>query len=173
MKFFSANLQNLRELYIKSLQRALDMEESLSTMLRTMAETATDEELKETFRLQLSETKRQAVRLEDILTRTPDPTATTSSKPLAALRSEAEEMIKDAKNENVRDAALIAAAQEVQHHQIAVYGTLRHWARILGEERDAEQLDVSIEQERSADLILTQIASRVNTYADKDDNQAA
>lgn len=76
-------------------------------------------------------------------------------------------MIKDASDESVRDAALIAAAQRVEHYEIATYGAVRHFARILGEASDAQLLDQTSNEEGHADHLLTEIANRVNPYAEK------
>ena len=76
-------------------------------------------------------------------------------------------MIKDASDESVRDAALIAAAQRVEHYEIASYGAVRNFARILGETSGAQLLDQTIKEEGNADHLLTEIANRVNPYAEK------
>ena len=76
-------------------------------------------------------------------------------------------MIKDASDESVRDAALIAAAQRVEHYEIAAYGAVRHFAQILGEIEQAQLLDETMKEEGNADHLLTEIANRVNPYAEK------
>lgn len=75
-------------------------------------------------------------------------------------------MIKDASDESVRDVALIAAAQRVEHYEIAAYGAVRQFARILGQVAAAELLDETIKEEGHADHLLTEIANRVNPYAE-------
>ena len=84
-------------------------------------------------------------------------------KVIGSLVAEAEDGIKDAADDSVRDVTLIAAAQQVEHHEMAVYGTLRTWAGILGETDQAEVLESILEEERHADLLLTGIAGYVNT----------
>lgn len=69
--------------------------------------------------------------------------------------------------EAVRDAALIAAAQRVEHYEIAFYGAVRQWAQILGKNEQAILLDETIKEEGHADHLLTEIASRINVKADK------
>jgi ferritin-like metal-binding protein YciE len=88
-------------------------------------------------------------------------------KVIASLADEAEDMIKDASDDSVRDAALIAAAQRVEHYEIAAYGAVRQFARILGETTHAQILDKTIKEEGHADHLLTEIADRVNPYAEK------
>ncbi len=88
-------------------------------------------------------------------------------KVLSALVSEAEDMIKDATDLTVRDVALIAAAQRVEHYEIASYGAVRRWAQILGEAEQAALLNQTIQEEGHADHLLTSISDRVNVEADK------
>jgi ferritin-like metal-binding protein YciE len=71
------------------------------------------------------------------------------------------------RNEALRDAALIAAAQRVEHYEIAAYGAVRQWAHILGKNEQAALLDQTIKEEGHADHLLTGIASRINVEADK------
>jgi ferritin-like metal-binding protein YciE len=85
----------------------------------------------------------------------------------AALISAAEDMVKDAADDAVRDAALISAGQRVEHFEIATYGAVRRWAQQLGESAHAEMLDKTIKEEGHADHLLTEIADRVNPYAEK------
>jgi len=86
---------------------------------------------------------------------------------LLALVEEAEDMIQDASDESVRDAALIAAAQRVEHYEIAAYGAVRHFAKLLGEISQAQLLDQTIKEEGHADHLLTEIANRVNSDAER------
>ena len=88
-------------------------------------------------------------------------------KVMAALGTEAEDMVKDAADDSVRDAALISAGQRVEHYEIACYGAVRRWAELLGEKTHAELLDKTIQEEGHADKLLTEIAERVNPYAEK------
>lgn len=167
MKFFSANLDSLRKLYINQLQMLLSTEEQITKALPTMVEKATDPQLKEAFQAHLEETEVQVNRLEEILQEATGDVSAVKCKALAALVEEAEDMIKDASDESVRDAALIAAAQRVEHYEIAAYGAVRHFAQILGEIEQAQLLDETIKEEGNADHLLTEIANRVNPYAEK------
>lgn len=167
MKFFSANIDSLRKLYVNQLQMLLSAEQQITEALPTMIEKATDEQLKQAFQSHLQETREQITRLERILQKETGDAGTVKSKVLAALVDEAEDMISDAADESVRDAALIAAAQRVEHFEIAAYGAVRHFAQLLNESSAAELLDRTIKEEGHADHLLTEIASRVDTYADK------
>ncbi len=166
MKFFSANLQDLRELYLNSLQKALDMEEHITKALPTMIEKSTDPQLKQAFQTHLEETKGHAHAVRKILDDVQGEANTVKCKVVGSLVTEAEDAVKDAADASVRDASLIAAGQQVEHHEIAVYGTLRTWAGILGETADAEVLEQILDEEKKADEILTGIAGHVNYDAE-------
>jgi ferritin-like metal-binding protein YciE len=167
MKFVSANLDSLRKLYINQLQMLLSTEQQITKALPTMIEKATDTQLKQAFQSHLQETEVQVTRLEQILQEATGEAKSIKCKVMSALVEEAEDMIKDASDESVRDAALIAAAQRVEHYEIAAYGAVRHFAQILGENAQAQLLDQTIKEEGHADHLLTEIANRVNPSAEK------
>ena len=165
MKFFSANLQDLSELYVNKLQKALDMEQQITKALPKMIDKATDPQLKQAFKGHLEETRGHVDKVERLLQQY-GKDETISCKVLKSLVSEAEAGIKDAADESVRDVTLIAAAQEVEHHEMAIYGTLRTWAVLLGEGEQAVVLETILEEEKHADLLLSGIADRVNVTAE-------
>jgi ferritin-like metal-binding protein YciE len=132
-----------------------------------MIEKATDVQLKQAFQSHLQETRVHVTRLQDILRQENREVDAIKCKVLSALVTEAEDMIKDATDLTVRDVALIAAAQRVEHYEIASYGAVRRWAQILGEAEQAALLDQTIQEEGHADHLLTSIADRVNVEADK------
>jgi ferritin-like metal-binding protein YciE len=166
MKFFSANLQDLRELYTNSLQKALDMEQQITKALPTMIEKSTDPQLKLAFSTHLRETQGHESSVQTILERVLGAANTEKCKVAAALISEAEDGIKDTNDPAVRDVILISAAQQVEHHEMAIYGTLRNWAEILGETEDATILEGILDEEKGADLLLTSISDRINPEAE-------
>ena len=73
--------------------------------------------------------------------------------------------MKDAKDKNLRDVVLIAAGNQVEHHEIAVYGTLRTWAEVLGEDAAAKLLQKTLAEEEKADELLSQLAAKINVEA--------
>jgi ferritin-like metal-binding protein YciE len=166
MKFFSENLANLRELYINQLQMLVSTEEQIIDALPKMVEKATDPALKEALNTHLQETRAQLSRVQQILNKTGE-AKSMKCKALAGLVTEAEDMIKDAGDDSVRDAAIISAAQRVEHYEIAVYGTLVFFGEILGETNAVELLDQTLSEEKHADELLTEIADRVNVDAEK------
>jgi ferritin-like metal-binding protein YciE len=165
MKFFSANIEDLRTLYVDSLQKALDMERKILKALPTMVEKSTDPDLASAFQTHLEQTKGHVTKVESILRRATGESSTTTCKAISSLITEAEDNIKDAEDDSVRDVTLIASGQQVEHHEIAVYGTLRTWAGILGEQNDVAMLESILKEEKAADDLLTQISNRVNIQA--------
>jgi ferritin-like metal-binding protein YciE len=167
MKLFSADLDSLRDLYRNQLRMLLSTEQQITEALPTMIEKATDVQLKQAFQSHLQETRVHVTRLQDILREELREAEPIQCKVLSALVTEAEDMIKDATDLTVRDVALIAAAQRVEHYEIASYGAVRRWAQILGEAEQAALLDQTIQEEGHADHLLTSISDRVNVEADK------
>lgn len=171
MKWLSEDFKNLHALYVNQLRVLLSAEEQIVRALPDMRVRATDPELQEAFRSHLLESEGHIKRLEEILRAEkgahPDVDATGPQKcgTLHALVSEAQQLIADARDAWVRDAALIAAAQRVEHYEIASYGTLRQWALQLGETTAADSLDQTLKEEAHADHLLSSIAERVNSRA--------
>lgn len=165
MKFFSENIEDLRTLYVADLKKALDMEQKITKALPTMIEKSTDTELATAFRNHLEETKGHVSKVERLLRSSTGEDDTSKCKAISALITEAEDNIKDAGDTNIRDIVLIASAQQVEHHEIAVYGTLRTWAELLGETDAVAVLESILEEEKNADRLLSNISDSVNTTA--------
>ena len=167
MKFMSANLESLRELYIDQLQHLHSAETQITDALPKMIEKATDPQLKRALDTHLQETRSHVTRLEQILRNAEGDVDSKKNKGIAALITDGEDVIKDASDPSVRDAGIIAAAQHVEHYEMASYGTVRSWAEILGHTDHAELLEKTLDEEKHADALLTQIADTANTMADK------
>jgi ferritin-like metal-binding protein YciE len=165
MKLFSANIHDLENLYIANLKKALDMERKITKALPDLIDNSTDLELAEAFRMHLAETKGHVSKVETMLLRLTQNAETETCKVINGLSTEASDTIKDVTDVTVRDIALIGAAQRVEHHEIAVYGTLRRWAELLGLGQDAEILESIEAEEMNADRILSEISDRVNLEA--------
>jgi ferritin-like metal-binding protein YciE len=165
MKLFSANIEDLRSLYISDLKKALDMEQKIVKALPDLIENASDSDLSKAFRIHFEETKGHVSKVEDLLRRNVGETDTKTCKVIGGLTTEASDTIKDVTDPSIRDIALIGAAQQVEHHEIAVYGTLRTWAQILGLAQDAAILKSIEAEEVHADEVLTQLSERVNLEA--------
>jgi ferritin-like metal-binding protein YciE len=166
MKLFSANIEDLHSLYINNLQKALDMEIKITKALPKMIEQCTDPELAEAFSNHLAETRGHVTRVESLLRQATGESSATPGKVIGSLITEAEETIQDVTEPAVLDVALIGAAQQVEHHEIAVYGTLRNWAELLALDDHAEMLELILEEETNADELLTELSDNINTTAE-------
>ena len=165
MKLFSANIEDLQTLYVTNLKKALDMEHKITESLPDLIEKSTDSELTNAFRMHLEETRGHVKKVEALLQELTGETDTETCKVINGLSTEASDTITDVTDPSIRDIALIGAAQQVEHHEIAVYGTLRRWAELLGLDRDASILESIEAEEINADEILTDISERVNLVA--------
>lgn len=165
MRFSSANLDSLRQLYIGQLQTLLSAERQIREALPHMIEEATEPKLRQAFQVHLQETRQQVERLEQILEDCTGAAEAVPCEVLTALILEAQWMIKDAADDSVRDAALIASAQRIEHYEIAAYGSVRHFARILGEVSHAQLLDQTVKEEGRSDHMLSDIAMGASMYA--------
>lgn len=142
-------------------------ESQITDALPKMIEAAAVPELKSALETHLQETRGQSARLEQILSRTDSGVKSKKNKGIDALIAEEEDVVADADDVSVRDAAIIAAAQKGEHYEIAAYGTLRRYAEILNETQDASLLQQTLQEEKHADEILTNIAERANRAADR------
>jgi ferritin-like metal-binding protein YciE len=166
MKLFSANIEDLRSLYVESLQKALDMEQKIVKALPKMVESATNPSLANAFSDHLQQTRGHVAKVETLLREATGKASTTACKTISSLITEAEDGIKDANEPGIRDVTLIAAGQQVEHHEIAVYGTLRNWAEILGLDAEADILEGILLEEKDADKLLTELSESINTSAE-------
>jgi len=171
MKWLSQDFENLHSLYINQLRVLLDAEEQIVRGLPVMITHVADEELRRVLQMHLEESNEHIKRLEQILAaeKSSDPTVDDTSpskcKAIAAMKAEVEDMITDARDAWVRDAALIGIAQRIEHYEIASYGTVRQWALVLGENSAAAILDRTLKEEGNADHLLTAISARINVQA--------
>ncbi|HTH53141.1 MAG TPA: DUF892 family protein [Edaphobacter sp.] len=165
MKMFSANIEDLRTLYINHLKKALDMEQKITDALPKMIEESTNQQLAAAFSDHLKQTEGHVAKVENLLLEAIGESDTETCKAIEGLITEAEHGIKDAKDTAIRDITLIAAGQEVEHHEIATYGTLRTWATILGLTEDAQVLESILNEEKAADKLLSTISDGVNLQA--------
>ena len=166
MKLFSANIEDLRSLYIDNLQKALDMEQRIVKALPKMIENSTDSQLAGAFSDHLEETRGHVAKVTALLNQSTGEASTSTCKVIASLITEAEDTIKDVTDASVLDVAFIGAAQQVEHHEIAVYGTLRSWAELLGHDDHAQVLESILEQEKNADTLLSDLSDEINVSAE-------
>jgi ferritin-like metal-binding protein YciE len=164
MKLFSANVADLRSLYITNLQKALDMEQKIAKALPDLVEAASDPDLRAAFSNHLEQTRGHVQKMQQLVRSNTGETSTETCKVINGLTTEASDTIKDVTDPSIRDIALIGAGQQVEHHEIAVYGTLRRWAEILNLQ-DATVIRSIENEEVKAGEMLTSISKRVNLQA--------
>lgn len=158
-------LKNLDDLFVHTLRRVLDAERRLTSALPKMAKAAEAPELKQAFDSHLKETKTHVERLERVFAMFDQrPNADTDDALKGIVKAGEEAITLEAAN-SVRDAALIAAAQEAEHYEIAAYGTLRSWAEVLRRNDAVQLLETTLQEEKRTDQTLTVIAGSLNFQA--------
>lgn len=154
-------LDSLKELYIHELHDVYDAEHQLIKALPKMAKAASSEDLRQAFEHHLEETQTQVERLEKVFELIKEKAKRVTCKGMKGLIEEGEEMIKEEGDPAVKDAGLISAAQRVEHYEMAAYGCVRTYAEILGQEKAVKLLQTSLDEERAADQLLTDLAVKV------------
>jgi ferritin-like metal-binding protein YciE len=154
-------LDSLQTLYIEELRDLYNAENQLVKALPKMAKGASHQELKQAFEGHLEQTKEHVERLEEIFRRLEEKPTGKTCKAMKGLIEEGSEILEEDGDESVLDAALIGAAQRVEHYEIAAYGTVRTFANMLGEEEAAELLQETLDEEGEADKLLTELAESV------------
>jgi ferritin-like metal-binding protein YciE len=154
-------LNTLQDLFHHELKDIYSAETQLLKALPKMAEAATNEDLKAAFEEHLEQTKLQVARLEEIAEACECKLTGHKCKAMEGLILEGGELISEDADDHVRDAALIGAAQRVEHYEIAAYGTARALATCLGHDEAAELLGETLEEERDTDEKLTDLAESV------------
>jgi len=161
-------LETLKDLYIKELKDLYSAEKQIIKALPKMVKAATNEQLAAGFAEHLEQTKEQAVRLETILKSHGQSTRGPKCKGMEGVLEEGAEIIEEEADEEVRDAGLIAAAQRVEHYEMAGYGCARTYARLLGDKEGEKLLQLTLTEESDTDKKLTKLAdSAINVAADK------
>ena len=161
-------LQTLKDLYIHELKDLFSAEQQIVKALPKMAKAARNKELVAGFQEHLEQTKQHAQRLEQILSSHKQTTRGPKCKGMEGVVAEGAEMIEEEADVEVKDAGLIAAAQRVEHYEMAGYGTARTYAELLGDKEGAKLLALTLEEERQTDQKLSQLAkSAINVAAAK------
>jgi ferritin-like metal-binding protein YciE len=154
-------LNTLEQLYIEELRDLHSAENQLLKALPKMAKGASSEELKLAFENHLDQTKVHVERLEEIFERLDETPKGKTCQAMKGLVEEGSEILGEDGEESVLDAGIIAAAQKVEHYEIASYGTVRTFAQLLGENEAAELLQETLDEEGEADKLLTQLAQEI------------
>ena len=165
-------IDSLKTLLEEELKDIYSAEKQLLRALPKMVKKASSPELKSALQEHLEVTEGQVERLEEVFTALGKPAKAKTCKAMQGLIEEATEMMSEDAEEAVLDAAIIASAQKVEHYEIASYGTVRTWARLVGEEEAAELLQETLDEEGEADHRLSELAENfVNPEADSEDDE--
>ena len=160
------SLDSLQALFIEEVKDIYNGEKQILKALPRMAKAAESAELKQAFTKHLKETEGQVGRLERILQNLGQPVRGKQCKGMAGIIEEGKEKLEEEGEGSVLDAALIAAAQKVEHYEIATYGCLRTYAQLLGHSEAAKLLEQTLAEEEAADKKLTQLGeSGINEAA--------
>jgi ferritin-like metal-binding protein YciE len=170
--FSNTKLNSLEDLLLFQLNDLYDAEKRLCDALPEMAEAATSRELKQAFQKHLQETQRQVSRLEQAFVDLGRPATRATCAAMKGLINEGSEIISAEGSPDVKDAALIATAQRVEHYEIAGYGSARTFAEHLGHTNVARLLQSTLEEEKATDVLLTQLAEQeINVKAEMGGDQ--
>jgi ferritin-like metal-binding protein YciE len=154
----SVKLDALNKVFVAQLKDMYSAEKQLLDALPRMRDAATNSKLKSAFDEHLKETQGQIGRLEGIFKTLDFEPGGHRCKAMEGLIEEAKEIIDEDGEPEAKDAALICAAQKVEHYEIATYGSLRAYARVLDDDESYKLLHKTLEEERSADSLLTDLA---------------
>ena len=159
------SLQTLADAFYDELRDILSAEKQLIKALPKMAASAASDELREAIESHLEETKQHAERVEAAFEETGKTARAKTCEAMKGLIEEGSELLEKEAEPAVKDALMIAAAQKVEHYEIATYGTLCTWAKVLGYDKALDLLKQNMAEEEAADEKLSQIAENVNQEA--------
>lgn len=166
MKLFSTEFNSLKDLFVEQIEDLYDAEQRLTKALPKMADAANSSQLKQAFQSHATETQGHVSRLESIFSQIGVEPKREACEAMKGLIAEGEEMISAKGDPAVKDAALIAAAQRVEHYEISGYGSARTFAQRLGLTQAASLLQQTLQEESATDEKLTRIAEQsVNVQA--------
>lgn len=165
--------KSLQELYVKELRDLYDAEQQIIKALPEMIEAASSEELKDALNEHLDVTKTQASRLEQIFTELNEKPKGEKCKGMQGVLAEGSDLVEEIDDTDLRDAAIIASAQRVEHYEMSGYGTARTYAELLGEDEAGKLLQETLDEEKEADQKLTELAGEINVKADSGQSKGA
>ncbi|MFC5391595.1 ferritin-like domain-containing protein [Bosea vestrisii] len=166
MGLFSKDIKTMDDLFVHQLQDIYYAEKQIRKALPTMIEKATDTQLRSGLQAHLGETEGHIRRLEQVFQQHGVEPKGTDCPAIDGILEEADEVTGEVEDKKVLDAAIIAAAQAVEHYEITRYGTLTAWAKQLGREDCAALLQQNLDEEHAADSKLTKLAeSGINRQA--------
>jgi ferritin-like metal-binding protein YciE len=157
--------ENLNELFIEQLRDLYDGEQQITKALPKLIEKSSNKELKDALQEHLDVTREQIRRLDEIFQMLNVKGSGETCKGMKGVIAEGDDVVGHTKDMSVRDAVIIASAQRVEHYEIAGYGTVKTYAKLLGRTDIANLLDQTLQEEKEADQTLNQIAESVNLEA--------
>ncbi len=157
----------LRELFIDELRDLYDAENRLVKALPKMAKASNSDELRSGIEQHLEQTKGHVERLKQVLTQLEEKPSGKKCAGMVGILQEGEEMLGEDYEGALMDAAIISAAQRVEHYEIAAYGCVHAWAQELGEEDAADLLEKTLNEEKETDQKLTDLAEQINASANE------
>jgi ferritin-like metal-binding protein YciE len=160
MGLFSADIHSMDDLFLHGLQDLYYAENQIVKALPEMVEKASDKQLAQSFKAHLEETKGQVKRLEQVFKMLGKEPQGVDCPAIDGLIDEAQDIAGDIDDKQVLDAALISAAQAVEHYEIARYGTLMAWAKTLGHQEAIRLLKQNLEEEKATDEKLSKMAEK-------------
>ncbi|MGA3224182.1 MAG: ferritin-like domain-containing protein [Acidobacteriaceae bacterium] len=159
------SVESLQELFLDELKDLYSAEKQITRALPKMVKAATSPKLKDAFQSHLDETHGQVERLETIFDILKKKGTGKTCEGMKGVLSEGAEVLDETEKGNLRDSGLITAAQRVEHYEMAGYGGVREYAKLLGQREIMALLDATLKEEEAADKKLTQIAKEVNAAA--------
>ena len=166
MGIFSTPIKSLDDLFTHTLQDIFYAENQITKNLPTMIEKASNPDLKAAFQQHLGETQNQIKRLEQVFRMVDQPVKAVTCAAMDGILAEAKEIMSDCADAQVRDAAMLSAAQAVEHYEITRYGSLISYAHELGRDDCAAVFKQTLDEEKATDQKLSRIAdTRVNRQA--------
>jgi len=166
-----SKITTLRDVYVEQLKDLYSAETQLIKALPRMAKAATSADLAQGFTDHLEQTKGHAERLEEIFKGLDEKPTGKKCKAMAGLVEEGSETIHEDASDAAKDAMLIAAAQRVEHYEIAGYGTVKTYAELLGEDEAARLLEQTLQEEVETDGKLTEAAKTINVEAQEGEEE--
>lgn len=161
-----------RQLYVDELQDLYSAETQLVKALPKLARTSSNAKLRQAFEEHLRQTSEHVSRLEQIFDTLGEKAGGKKCVGMEGLVKEGAETMQEKYGDTVMDAAIIGAAQRVEHYEIAAYGTVRAFAELLGENNHVPLIEQTLEEEKQADENLTQLAEQLNSQAEVDETDA-
>lgn len=150
-------MNSVQDLMLTGMSYVLDFEKKAAQIASKMAEAASDGEVKNVFQQSASKGEQYAGRIQEVFQKLGQPANTNNNQIAQAMISEVENMISNTDQSPVRDAALIVAANQMQHYRVAVYGSLAHYAELIGKTDAAQPLNQNLEDSKGGDAKLTKI----------------